>query len=287
MQVGGRSGLVAIVVAVTLGAAWAPAASGAGSLEYVISKEKKLPAGKVAFKRANCPNDTKVTGGGIAIVGGNTATAVRSSFPVDDGDGNEKPDDGWVGEAVSRSAGDKKIVVVAICSRTGRFSYVVTQALMAPTGQTGADAVCPTGEPLAGGGVALHTALKPQNEGLIAAAMVPSEGGFFAVGNNQTNDLGLIEAYAICANSGSYEYIEREETAPDGARFGVAAPCPNGTKVTGGGVDPDSTSVAVEVAHVFPFRDGGQLPDDGWQGTINNNNTGGPVDFSTWAVCRD
>jgi hypothetical protein len=99
--------------------------------------------------------------------------------------------------------------------------------------------------------------------------------------------IGLLQVYAICANSGSYEYVEREETAPDGARFGVAAPCPNGTKVTGGGVDPDSTSVAVEVSSVFPYNDGGQLPDDGWQGTINNNNTGAPVDFSTWVVCRD
>jgi hypothetical protein len=135
--------------------------------------------------------------------------------------------------------------------------------------------------------VALFTAKGAANEGLVAASMLPSESGFFAVGNNQTGDFGLIEVYAICANSGSYEYVEREETAPDGSQLGVAAPCPNGTKVTAGGVDPDSTSTSVEVARVTPYRDGGQLPDDGWQGTVNNNNTGAGVDFSTWAVCRD
>ena len=285
MQVGGRSGLVAAVVIAVLVASAAPA-WGAGSLEYVLSKEKNLPAGKVAFKRANCPNDTKVTGGGIQIIGGNTATGIRSSAPFDDGDSNEKPDDGWTGTAVSRSAGNKKIIALAVCSRTGRFSYVVDEGLMGPN-QTSADAVCPTGEPLAGGGVRLLTSKKAENEGLVAAKMVPSEGGFYAVGNNQTNALGYIESYAICANSGSYEYVEREDTAPDGAQFGVASPCPNGTKVTSGGVEPVSTSVAVEVARVFPYRDGGQLPDDGWQSDINNNNTGAPVDFSTWAVCRD
>ena len=37
----------------------------------------------------------------------------------------------------------------------------------------------------------------------------------------------------------------------------------------------------------MPYKDGGKQPDDGWQGTINNNNTGAGVDFSTWAVCRN
>ena len=258
----------------------------AAKLKYVTSKQKPLPAGGLAFTKAKCPKGTKVTGGGIAIIGGNTATAVRSSAPLDDGDGDEKPDDGWIGQALSRSAGDKSIVVVAICSSSGRFSYVVEEGLMGPGRSSDSFVACPTGEPLAGGGAEFFTIKDPMNEGLTAASLLPSEGGFSASGNNLTGDLAFFRVTAICANSGAYEYFPAEETAPDGANFGVASACPNGTKVTSGGVHPDSASTSVEVARVMPFQDGGRQPDDGWQGTINNNNTGGEVDFSTWAVCR-
>jgi hypothetical protein len=279
-----RLGTLLVTAALLALATAAPA--DAAKLKYVISKQKPLPAGEVAFVKAKCPNDTKVTGGGIAILGGNTATAVRSSAPIDDGDGDEKPDDGWIGVALSRSAGNKEIVVVAVCSRSGRFSYVVQEGLMGP-GRQSAFAGCPAGEPLAGGGLELFTIENPMNEGLAAASLLPSESGFSAAGNNLTEDFAFIRVVAICANSGSYEYVEAEDTAPDGANFGVAAACPNGTKVTSGGVHPDSASTSVEVARAMPYQDGGQVPDDGWQGTINNNNTGGEVDFSTWAVCRD
>ena len=274
-----------VPAAALLALVMAPPADGA-KLKYVTSKHKPLPAGKVAFVKAKCPNAAKVVGGGIAIIGGNTATAVRSSAPIDGGDGDDKPDDGWVGAAISRSAGDKEIVTVAACSRKGRFSYVEQTGLLGPGRSSDTFVGCPVGEPLAGGGAELFTMEGAPNEGLAAASLLPSEAGFSASANNLTEALGFMRVVAICANSGSYEYVEREETAIDGAQSGVAAPCPNGTKVTSGGVHPDSASISVEIARVTPFQDGGRAPDDGWQGTINNNNTGGDVDFSTWAVCR-
>jgi hypothetical protein len=291
MQVGRRSGLSAFLAALLVAfALTATAALAAGDLEYVTSAKKKLKAGGVASKVANCPDDTQVTGGGVVVIGGNTATAIRTSAPADDGDAKKTPDDGWVGTAISSSAGDKHIVTVAICSGSGRFRYVKDKALMG-SGPTTLDVACPAQRRLAGGGVLL-TGDPGAGNYLVAAASTPYDLGgsatpeaWHAVGVNGTVFFGGIVTWAICAKGGRYEYVENSDTAPVGAQSGIAAPCPGGTRVTAGGGDAGSTDGGAELAREAPFKDGGSKPDDGWQGDVNNNTTTSNT-LSTWAVCR-
>jgi hypothetical protein len=67
---------------------------------------------------ANCPGTRHVVGGGAAAgQSGSIADAyVNSSYPIDDGDRNKAPDDGW--RARLYGANQSDAVAVAVCAKT-------------------------------------------------------------------------------------------------------------------------------------------------------------------------
>ena len=279
---------VLLVAGALLGMATAPPA-GAASLKYVISKEKTLKAGETATQTAKCPDGSSVTGGGMAIAGGTTATEVRSTFPLDTGDPDVRPDDAWRTVALSRSAGDRQMVTTAICSQTGRFSYVERNVLVGAP-QVAAEATCPISETVAGGGVALPTAYNALNISGIYPfddnGDAKADDGWEARVNNDTGELQGMSVYAVCARSGKYRYRSRIEAVGAGSQGGAAVPCPNGTRVTAGGADGNSGDLLVALARSMPYQDGGTQPDDGWQPSINNNASSASADVVSWAICR-
>ena len=57
-----------------------------------------------------------MTGGGVRITGLSDALEVASSFPIDSGDSNPVPDDGWHGVANNDGSGNaEKMQTFAIC----------------------------------------------------------------------------------------------------------------------------------------------------------------------------
>lgn len=272
--------------ALTAGLAAPPAMSAGAGLTYVASKLKPLPAGKQASATAKCPRRASVLGGGMGIAGSNTATGIASTFPIDDGDANVKPEDGWRGVANSRSAGDKQVFAVAVCAKSGRYSYVRRDTFLGPD-QTYEYAQCPEGERVVGGGAVVTPGSTirglAETGPLIQTPRRATR--WYATANNGV-PFTIMTVYAVCTASGSYRYLTRDDSAPAGTQSGVAVPCPAGTKVTAGGAATTGTSNPwPELARSTPYRNGGTQPDDGWQADINNH-SGAATTFSTFAVCR-
>jgi hypothetical protein len=278
-----------------LGATASQAAT--GGLVYKVSKLRPLPAGEQASAKANCPNDTSVVGGGLQISEGNTATGMHSSFPFDDGDANAKPDDGWQSIANSRSAADKSLLAFAVCSKIGRFSYVVGGPQFGPdNSKIAAQAPCPAGQSVAGGGLALtqggaetlYSAAGTHPIDLPSDADSITDDGWGAEAINSSGIGQAVTAYAICAKTGSYRYDEVERDAPAGAQTETRARCPKLASLTAGGVEARSIAGGNEVAAALPV-DGGDsdmVPDDRWLGAINNNTLVNGTELWVYAVCR-
>ncbi len=275
---------------IALASAVAAANAAKHGLMHRHSELKKLPAGKIVGATAHCPDGSSVVGGGLLIQGANTATGIHSSYPVDDGDRGHKPDDGWRGVANSRSAGDKKLMVDAVCSSRGHFSYELGLAGAPDGDQGGGYALCDPGDQVAGGGVELSKG----NASLAVAASYPldidvntvPDDGWYGIASNESGSPQTVTTYAICARSGSYQYVAEDGSAPTFGQGAVAAPCPGGTGVVAGGGVTATSTTSVELAQTDPYSDGNHSPpDDGWLTHVNNN-AGVPLDFTTFAVCR-
>jgi hypothetical protein len=287
----GRGGAF-VVAGLAATVAWAAApASAATGLKYLSSPSKELPAGKIRATTVKCPDGSSVVGGGLTIKEPTTATGVHSSYPFEDGDPNLKPD-GWRGVANSRSAGDKRLKVTVICSTSGRYTYTSVSTNTVPNGaNTPLGAQCPTGEVVTGGGIQLSKG----NTSLYVGAsfpfdtdadMVPDD-GWWAEANNESGSLQSMTVHAICARSGSYQYIAADSGAPAFGQANAPAICPDGTKVTGGGGDTETITTTAEITMLEPFPlDGSDSkPDDGWRPTFNNL-SGVPLATTGFAVCR-
>lgn len=277
------------VAALTAGLG-APSAIAAGAgLTYVASSPKPLPAGKQASATAKCPRRASVLGGGLAILGSNTATGIASTFPIDDKDGNAKPEDGWRGVANSRSAGNKELFAVAVCAKSGRYSYVRRDTFLGPD-QTYDYAQCPEGDKAVGGGAVVSPGSTirglAETGPLIQTPRRATR--WYATANNGV-PFSIMTVYAVCTSSGSYRYLERVDSTPTpaGIQSGLAAPCPGATKAIAGGGSTGTSSPNAELARSTPYRDGGPggPPDDGWQTDINNDSAASTT-FSTYVVCR-
>jgi hypothetical protein len=290
MSSGRRAALIA-GLAIMLPAVLVSTASGKG-LRYVSSDVKDLPAGKIKGATVKCPDGSRVVGGGVTVNDANTATGVHSSYPID-ADGDSKYDDGWRGVANSRSAGDKSFRVTAVCSRTGRYTYTRASTNNAPdNANTGLFAPCPSGQRVTGGGVELSRG----NTSFYAGASFPVDAdvdgdpddGWMGEANNESGTPQTMATYAVCAKAGSYEYVVANSSAPVFAQGVAFAPCPAGTKITGGGGDTETNGTTAEIADTSPYRIAGPgpAPNDGWR-TYVNNLSGVPLAITAFAVCRE
>ena len=268
----------------------APATAGAaGGLKYVTSKPKDLPAGTIKKATAKCPDSAHVVGGGLTIGGANTATGIHSSYPIDGRDRNKIPDDGWRGVVNSRSAGHKTFRVSAICSRRGRLVYTRTTTNIPTPGHIDVAAFCPSGTPVAGGGVQLSGG---GSSDVIAGSQpvdsdldMVTDDGWSGVANTTVDGAVELTAHAICARSGDYDYVSADGTVPGFQQGSAAVDCPGGTRITGGGGSSATATTSTELAGTFPYFNGASSPGHGWR-TYVNNLAGVPLDITAFAVCR-
>ena len=119
-----KHGIAAAVAALALGVAGTaiPMATagggGGGNLQYRFDT-RTVQANSQAHENVRCPRGTKVVGGGVESSAGfrsGSGMMINSSAPLDGGDGNNTPDDGWSGAVdVFQNAGGSRIFVWAIC----------------------------------------------------------------------------------------------------------------------------------------------------------------------------
>jgi hypothetical protein len=142
---------------------WDGSSSQASVLVYAICTEDQpvyrlddttATAGHVGVAKALCPSHTRLASGGDFVGGNIDEGHLNSSYPVDGGDPDSKPDDGWRTRGYNRSGADKVVDAHAICARTGHFRYVSSGSFtLNPTTGTGVAQSCPASTHAVGGGV--------------------------------------------------------------------------------------------------------------------------------------
>jgi len=117
---------------------------------YVFARKPVGAEGFYDTVRRPCPRGTHVTGGGVRLAGADQgAIFLARSGPVDLGDGNEAPDDGWAPRGFNEE-GRRDMIVHAVCGRQAR-KYAFGSATAPPQGSAEAEAVCPGGGAVIGG----------------------------------------------------------------------------------------------------------------------------------------
>ncbi|GLX23353.1 hypothetical protein [Streptomyces lavendulae] len=130
--------------------------------------------------------------------------------------------------------------------------------------------------------------LSALNNPAIGAACLPS--GQAGVGNTVTGTQNVnCSQSAQQSTSGSgggltgYEVVSRTNECIAGATCGITLRCPDGKKVTGGGVyvNPQGPDTHVVSSGTVPGEDNTR-----WDGVIQNDSAGS-VDFTVQAICAD
>ena len=251
--------LVALLVA---------SATAAAKITYEKEPFKLLPGTQHEPVTVKCPGNAHVLSGGIGAVWG--MGVVVSSMPVDRGDGDEKPDDGWsvVVASPEDAQSDDRIKIHAVCA-TGpapKYKIVGTTA----TGIAIDGATCPAGTQATGAGALTEGAMgvtyvhtwSPYDFGSASgeATQVVVEG------SAPFPDVTLA---AVCTDKLDLRY--RKDTFTIESPFGAPVPvfCMKSEEVVGGGgfvADP-GPGVTVKIEDSFPDdRPGepGHRPEDAW-----------------------
>jgi hypothetical protein len=86
-------------------------------LRYVKKDAVSVSAGSSVSRLAGCTSGEHVVGGGPKVSGPEDQARLVSTFPVDDGDPDSIPDDGWQSRVYNISGSDKDVTAYAICLR--------------------------------------------------------------------------------------------------------------------------------------------------------------------------
>ncbi len=177
---------------------WSFAVCSAEQLSYRL-EPGVLSATPQALKlTADCPADQHVLGGGAAAGQfGNIADAyVNSSYPIDDGDRNRVPDDGWRARLYGANQADA--AAVAVCARTKpRYRRLVSAS------NEIVSVNCPSDRHVLGAGLRVHG--DPSTAWMRSATLYddtseePDEVPDDSVGFDESTDVDRkVTAHAIC-----------------------------------------------------------------------------------------
>jgi hypothetical protein len=86
-------------------------------LQYVTRGPVPVTAPATRTAVARCRGNRVVAGGGVFVNGNVSEAEVTLSAPVDLGDGNGAPDDGWTARVLNETGAAKSLSVFAICGR--------------------------------------------------------------------------------------------------------------------------------------------------------------------------
>jgi hypothetical protein len=160
---------------------------------------KKISAGKAGRATAKCPQGARVTGGGGTAPG----NVITGSHPVDLGDRDERPDDGWRVRGFAATA--MKLKAIAICS-PGATAYRTSSVSVGPGTSTPVSPLpeCPDAKHVVGIGGAItgnqsevrFNAARSADGG--DANAVPDDRVLVNFGNQASTPAKTATAFAIC-----------------------------------------------------------------------------------------
>ncbi len=246
-------------------------ASATASAEITYEKKpfKLLPGTQHAPVTVKCPGDTHVLGGGIGAVWG--MGVVVSSMPVDRGDGDVKPDDGWsVVVASPEDTGQPvdRMKVHAVCATGPSPKYIAVGSMATAIVTDGA--ICPEGTEATGAGAETEGAMGETSVHTWSPYDFSSDSGeatqVAVEGSASFPDVTLA---AVCTDKLKLRY--RQESFTVESPFGAPVPvfCKKREEVVGGGgyvADP-GMDVTVKIEDSFPDDrpgEAGHRPEDAW-----------------------
>jgi hypothetical protein len=184
---------------------WAICATGATDDFKYPHKTVNIASGHTNHAKVSCPAGYKVTGGGVAINGGNHSDEVTSSEPADGKDADHKINDAWFGIAGDGGPGPVTMTVTAVCALHG--TYVVKAGPSTNLVNNGAAlsvVLCPSGTIAVGGGadidgastdLELHDTFPFDGND---ADTTPDDGWQSEAYNDQSGHLHHMKTFAIC-----------------------------------------------------------------------------------------
>jgi hypothetical protein len=154
--------------------------------------------------------------------------------------------------------------------RPAGYQLVTSGRLLAGSGQTYGEAVCPLGTVPLGGGVLAGT-------GLTLNSSYPTAGGWLGrVNNRLDHEIGFV-VEAICAKKPrKYAVVRIAASGPGTAETSASVACP-AASVLGGGVWIASASTAVNIVSTYPAN-------KGWRVEVSNAEVI-PAPFVVYAIC--
>jgi hypothetical protein len=264
------------------------AAAGSGTPFYgpllgLTVPDASVNGNGVTFGALICPHShPNATGGGAEMIGDQSHLdlELKTSFPSGRAWGIE----------LNNSSGSSALATLDIVCAKGDFKDPFKSVTIPPGGQGERFVTCPKHTTLAGGGVSAHggdhkteiASSAPEGNG-------PRPDSWDATVNNGSTQTVSVTVRAVCAKSGIYKVVRTPPMPlPDMSQVTATANCPKRSHVSGGGVRITGLNNGLEVAGsaAFDNGDGNVTPDDGWQGTANNDNSGSSQTMQTFAICK-
>lgn len=262
-------------VAGASGATHSRVAVESGGFTYVSSAQSA--AGGYVELSVDCPGDLHVWGGGEDNSAGYDNLTLRQSHPMDDGDADQKPDDGWT--VGVDTAASQDVTVQAVCAKP-KPKYVEQDEELFPTNQGFFKVKCPRGTNVSSGGVSGPQLI------VSSSSFPPTEiswgleiDNYTPVGNETP-----FTAYAVCPSrdltSAPQDVMVRSVHVPMPATTGTkkARTCKNGRRVVGGGWNTTGTLFET-TGNRSAFKG-----DTKWVSTADNTSAGERV-FGAFALC--
>ena len=245
-----------------VGLALAGGAMAAPTTSFQIVGSGGVPAGESRWVTAECPDGTRVTGGGYGI-GSNLLLRLVSSSMI----GNA-----WQVKASNPSASNQQLIAYAVCvsGLSGTPPHVEKQISIPPGTSQSNTVTCPSGTAVTGGGFSQYNVevlltLQTQN-GWITSA-------------KSGNSSGLLNTYAYCygpASLSTFSVLAQVAVAANGEGQ-AAKECPQGSLVTGGGfaVNPPGNGRVHTMDKIG----------NGWRAVLKNYPTGRSGGLIVYATC--
>jgi hypothetical protein len=240
--------------------------------KYVVVSSGAIdnPANTESYGTAYCPGNTVVLGGGVSSNSNATDVYITFSAPIHSSAQEEYY---WAAYINNASDSDASFDVYAVCAKQPEnYSLVYGGGL---AGNTYAEAKCPKGTSVLGGGGESPSSDAGLNQ------TFPFKRGRWYVSENQAGQEDLA-SIAICGNEAAVTTVEGEDVDnPQGEQSVATATCPAGTVPLGGGV---SLGQKAPIDTTLLSTNGTIPTPHGWKSAENNGSTK-DSSLDAWVVC--
>ena len=245
----------------------------AAGLTYVVRFNINSHSGAAKIRKAARPAGMHVWAGGYSLVGSVGSPLPRHSYPYDDADPGEVPDDGWKTQISAHPSWT--VITYATCAKPKPL--YLQNSVGSGLFQASANLDCPQDSaPISGG--------TSGNRNVNEVSSRPGGGNNWSLTfDNRSPNPHPINTYAICLERKVFISFDGDVVEPEDTQ-GNGVDCPAGTRIVGGGVG--STAPYRDFAISTSSPQGFARPHrDGWQSYVTNFDASATYTRGLFATC--